>query len=100
MHVPVMMHSHDDVVHDDDNDTHDMMMIFVMKQISSDDKNGQERQPTKSPAVTPAPVPPEAAIASTVVSPRVNTTDCPAFKVADTLSVATEALCRCTRLKL
>lgn len=33
-------------------------------------------------------------MASTAVSPRVNTTDCPAFKVADTRSVATDAFCR------
>lgn len=48
---------------------------------------------TRSPAVTPAPVPPEAAMARTAVSPTVNTRDCPAFKVAATLSVATEAFC-------
>lgn len=48
---------------------------------------------TRSPAVTAAPVPPEAAMARTAVSPTVNTRDCPAFKVAATLSVATEAFC-------
>lgn len=79
------------------NFTHDCGDDILDDTFSSDDKNGQEQQPTRSPAVTPAPVPPEAAIASTVVSPSVNTTDCPAFKVADTLSVATDAFCKCTK---
>ena len=35
-------------------------------------------------------------MASTAVSPSVKTTDCPAFKVADTRSVATDAFCRRT----
>ena len=80
------------------NYTHDCDADIFDDAFSSDDQNGQEQQPTRSPAVTPAPVPPEAAIASTAVSPSVNTTDCPAFKVADTLSVATDAFCTCTML--
>jgi len=48
---------------------------------------------TRSPAVTPAPVPPEAAMAKTAVRPTVRTRDWPAFRVADTRSVATDAFC-------
>lgn len=51
---------------------------------------------TKSPGVTGAPVAPLAATASTAVNPTVSKTDCPAFNVAETLSVATDAFCRFT----
>ena len=44
--------------------------------------------------MTPAPVPPEAAMAKTAVRPTVSTRDWPAFRVADTRSVATDAFCR------
>ena len=53
----------------------------------------KEEERTRSPAVTPAPVPPDAAMASTAVKPTVSTTDWPAFRVADTRSVATDAFC-------